>query len=316
MHIPDGFLDSKTWITCAALSAGGIGLALKRTKEELDERQIPLIGVMAAFVFAAQMINFPIPGGTSGHLVGAVLSAVLFGPWVAVLIMTTILGIQCFIFVDGGVTALGANVLNMAVIAPLGGYAVFRLMKPFGLAPAVFVASWFSVFVAAAACAVELALSGIPLLVVLPAMAFWHIIIGLGEGLITTAVILYLIKAHSDILPRLTEAAKPVAHAALKRGVLVMLIVSFAVAGLLSPFASPSPDGLERVAEDKGFLERGIALIASPFADYTFPGLAEHPVGTAAAGIIGTVLTFLAGYAVFRVQRKRSNNAKHSASLH
>jgi cobalt/nickel transport system permease protein len=147
------------------------------------------MGVMAAFIFAAQMVNFPIVGGTSGHLIGAVLAAVTLGPWSASIIMAVILILQSLLFQDGGLTALGANILNMGVIAVFAGYGVYRLLdryRAFGL----FAASWVSVMLAAGACAVELAVAGtIPLAVVLPAMLFWHAFIGVGEGLITAAVV-------------------------------------------------------------------------------------------------------------------------------
>lgn len=206
MHIPDGFLDPKTWIGCSAVTAGMLGVAVKQTKEKLAEKQVPLMGVMAAFIFAAQMINFPIIGGTSGHLVGGVLAAVLFGPFTASVIMTVILLIQCFLFNDGGVTALGANILNMGIIAPFLGYAVFRALRGTGSVIASFIAAWFSVVAAAAACALELAVSGTsPLGVALPAMLFWHLFIGVGEGVITAAVVGYLERVKSDLLTEIVK---------------------------------------------------------------------------------------------------------------
>lgn len=189
MHIPDGFLDAKTWVTTGVLSAGTLAYALRRTRQTLHDRQVPAMGVMAAFIFAAQMVNFPIVGGTSGHLIGAVLAAVTLGPWSASIIMAVILILQSLLFQDGGLTALGANILNMGVIAVFAGYGVYRLLERYR-AVGVFVASWVSVMLAAAACAVELAVAGtIPLAVVLPAMLFWHAFIGVGEGLITAAVV-------------------------------------------------------------------------------------------------------------------------------
>ncbi len=206
MHIPDGFLDPKTWIGCGVITTGLLGLALRQTREKLAEKQVPLMGVMAAFLFAAQMINFPIIGGTSGHLVGGVLAAVLFGPFSASIIMATILLIQCFIFNDGGVTALGANIFNMGIIAPFIGYAVYSALRGMGPVAASFIAAWVSILAAAAACALELAFSGTsPLGVALPAMLFWHLFIGAGEGLITAAVVGYLQRAHAGLL---TEIAR------------------------------------------------------------------------------------------------------------
>lgn len=206
MHIPDGFLDPKTWIGCGIFTTGLLTVAVKRSKEKLAEKQVPLIGVMAAFIFAAQMINFPVIGGTSGHLIGGVLAAVLFGPFTASIIMTVILLIQCFLFNDGGVTALGANILNMGIIAPFLGYAVYNSLRGLGNVAASFIAAWFSVLAASAACAVELALSGTsPLAVVLPAMLFWHFFIGIGEGIITAAVVGYLARVKSNLLTEIVK---------------------------------------------------------------------------------------------------------------
>lgn len=206
MHIPDGFLDPKTWIGCSMVTTGLLAVAVKRSKEKLAEKQVPLIGVMAAFIFAAQMINFPVIGGTSGHLIGGVLVAVLFGPFSASIIMTVILLIQCFLFNDGGVTALGANILNMGIIAPFLGYAVYNLLRCLGSVAASFIAAWVSVLAASAACAVELAFSGTsPLGVVLPAMLFWHFFIGIGEGVITAAVVGYLARIKSNLLTEIVK---------------------------------------------------------------------------------------------------------------
>ncbi|MBC7105042.1 MAG: energy-coupling factor ABC transporter permease [Firmicutes bacterium] len=199
MHIPDGFLDVKTWVATGALSAGTLAYALRRTRRTLQDRQVPAMGVMAAFIFAAQMVNFPIVGGTSGHLIGAVLAAVTLGPWSACVIMTVILILQALLFQDGGLTALGANILNMGVVAVFAGYGVYRLLRRYRTV-GVFVASWVSVMLAAAACAAELAVAGtIPLAVVLPAMLFWHAFIGVGEGLITAAVVEIL--ARTGVAP-------------------------------------------------------------------------------------------------------------------
>lgn len=206
MHIPDGFLDPKTWIVLDVVAAGGVAVAIARANKKMDEKHIPLMGVTAAFIFAAQMLNFPVAGGTSGHLMGGVLAAILLGPFAGVLVMATILMVQCFIFQDGGVTALGANIFNMGVIgAGLGYYIYFWLNKIFGATRGMFVsafaAGWFSIVLAASACALELALSGtVPLKVALPAMAGVHALIGIGEGLITVAVLSLVIKVRPDLL--------------------------------------------------------------------------------------------------------------------
>ncbi len=200
MHIPDGFLEAKTWLTTAAVSTGILGYSVMKTKQELNDRQIPKLGVMAAFIFAAQMINFPVVGGTSGHLLGAALATILLGPWSASLVLATVLIIQCLVFQDGGLTALGANILNMAIIGTFVAQVVYRPLskllskltsRKWPVALASFIASWLSVVVASGAAAVELALSNrIPLEVGLPAMLGVHALIGIGEGVITAAVVL------------------------------------------------------------------------------------------------------------------------------
>lgn len=165
------------------------------------------MGVMAAFIFAAQMLNFPILGGTSGHLIGAALAAILLGPWSAVLIMTCVLIIQCLIFQDGGLLALGANVLNMGIIASFAGYYFYRGVTSLigedrrGRLLGGFIAAWSAVFLASIACALELWISGTsPLLVALPAMAGWHALIGIGEGLVTTTVLSLVLETRRDLV--------------------------------------------------------------------------------------------------------------------
>lgn len=195
MHIPDGFLSVPAWGAAAGVSAGYLALATRRLRQTMEEREIPLMGLLAAFVFAAQMLNFPVAPGASGHFLGSTLVALLFGPWQASLMMTVILLIQAFIFLDGGVTALGANILNMAIIAPWVSVLVFRLLAGRGgrRGPAIFLAAWLAVMAAALACGLELALSGtVAWQAVLPAILGWHALIGVGEGLLTPLVMGYL----------------------------------------------------------------------------------------------------------------------------
>ncbi len=207
MHIPDGFLNIATVATTYAVSAGGVGNAVRLANRKLGEKQVPLMGVLAAFIFAAQMLNFPIAGGTSGHLVGAALAAILLGPWASVLIMSCVLIAQCLIFQDGGLLALGANIFNMGIVASFSGYYLYRLVTKLlgnnrrGKLAGGFVGAWVSVLLAAIACAIELALSGAsPMGVVLPAMAGIHALIGIGEGLITGAVLSLVLATRADLL--------------------------------------------------------------------------------------------------------------------
>jgi cobalt/nickel transport system permease protein len=211
MHIPDGFLAAEVAAACAVPAAGAVGYGLRRASRELDERRVPLLGVTAAFVFAAQMLNFPVAGGTSGHFLGAALAAILLGPWLACVVMSVVLVTQSFVFADGGVTALGANVLNMGVIGALlvGGLMVAAraaLPRTRGAFLAVSaIGAWLAVMAGAAAASVELAVSGtVPLGTVLPAMLGVHALIGIGEGVITAAAVSAVLASRSDLLPATT----------------------------------------------------------------------------------------------------------------
>lgn len=223
LHIPDGFLSWPvslgTWIIAIAL----LGLALSRVEKEHQERTVPLMGVCAAFIFAAQMINFPVPGGTSGHLLGGTLAGVLLGPWAGTLVMTVVFIVQAALFQDGGLTVLGANVFNMGLIGTFGGYYLYKALRSAlgfnswrSMAIAVTVSAWTSVVVASLICAVELAISGtISLAVAVVAMLGWHIAIGIGEALITLAAVSYIWRTRPDLLhdsPRRSPLPRPLAN--------------------------------------------------------------------------------------------------------
>jgi len=205
MHIPDGFLSPPVFISGWAVALGTLSYALKKTKKILKDKMIPLMGVMAAFIFAAQMLNFPVLGGTSGHLLGGVLAGVTLGPYAGCIVLSIVLIVQCLIFQDGGLTTLGTNILNMAVAGTIAGYYLYALLNKFifkkSMLVAVFIASWFSVVLASISCAFELAISGTsPLRIVLPAMVFVHIFIGIGEAIITTLVLSFILKVRPDLV--------------------------------------------------------------------------------------------------------------------
>jgi cobalt/nickel transport system permease protein len=215
MHIPDGFLDTATSVATWVVSAGSVAYAVRQVNKELEERQVPLIGVTAAFIFAAQMLNFTVAGGTSGHLLGGALAAILLGPWAGMLVLTSVLAVQALLFQDGGLLAMGANIFNMAVVGVLVGWGIYvgakRLLggKPWATMLGGFVAAWASVVVASLVAALELAISGAsPLGVALPAMGSVHILIGMGEGLITMAVLAFLRAARPDLLALRQSASK------------------------------------------------------------------------------------------------------------
>jgi cobalt/nickel transport system permease protein len=208
MHIPDGFLSLPvsliTWVIAIAL----IAVALKQVQSAYQERTVPLMGVCAAFIFAAQMINFPIPGGTSGHLLGGTLAGVLLGPWAGSLVMAVVFIVQGVLFQDGGLTVLGANITNMGLVGTFGGYYLYKAIRTVlgfnswrGMASGVAIASWTSVVLASLLCAIELGLSGTASFkFAIGAMLLWHVLIGIGEALITTFAVNYVWRTRPDLV--------------------------------------------------------------------------------------------------------------------
>jgi len=206
MHIPDGFLSGGVAAAAAVLAIAAGGYALRVAYRDLDEDRVPLLGVLAAFIFAVQMLNFPVAGGTSGHLLGAALAAVLLGPWLACLVMAVVLTAQAFVFADGGITALGANILNMGVLgALLAGLLLAgaaRASQTRGaFLGAVGVAAWLAVMIGATATSLELAASDtVPLDTALPAMLGVHALIGIGEAVITVAAVSAVLASRPDLV--------------------------------------------------------------------------------------------------------------------
>jgi len=262
MHIPDGFVSTPINIASAAASIGVVGYALRRAGSALDQRRIPLLGVVAAFIFAAQMLNFPVVAGTSGHFVGAALAAILLGPFEAVLVMASVLVLQCLMFADGGITALGSNVFNMGIIGALFGYAVFTGLRAIlprnksGMLAAAAVAAWASVVASALSCAVMLGASGtFPISIAMPAMGVVHALIGIGEAIMTTVAVSLVLATRPDLIYALhgrgigAVAAPKERVASPAWGFVVAgLGVALVLGTILSPFASASPDGLDRNA--------------------------------------------------------------------
>ena len=207
MHIPDGFLDGSVATAAAVPAVAAVGYGVRRAGRTLDDRKVPLLGVTAAFIFAVQMLNFPVAGGTSGHLLGGALAAVLLGPWLACIVMAVVITGQAFIFADGGVTALGANVLNMGVVGALGiGLVMTLARRVLPRTRGVFlsvaaVGAWTSVMAGALLCSVELGVSGtVPLSTVLPAMLGVHALIGIGEAVITVAALSAVMTTRPDLI--------------------------------------------------------------------------------------------------------------------
>lgn len=297
MHIPENFLSIPVAVVCWLITVGTLRVAISKTNKTLGERQIPLMGVMAAFIFAAQMINFPIFGGTSGHLLGGVLAAIMLGPWAAMIVMTAVIAVQALLFQDGGMSVMGANILNMGLVTAAIGYGLYRSAfnqsKLVKLSVAGF-AAWLSVVAGALFASLQIWLSGnAQLRIILPAMLLVHTVIGLGEAIITVAALSFIMRMRPDLVNEDSESAKG-GRGWILAGGLISLAVIF-----LSPFASANPDGLNRVAIDLGFINAAKAGVG-PFAGYTVPFLADVSLARIVAGIIGVVVV---GAIVFLIAR-------------
>jgi len=294
MHIPDGFLDGKTLLLTGALSAAGLAVAARQVSRELPRNKCPLMGLGASFVFAAQMLNFPVAGGTSGHLLGGVLAGVLLGPGAAAIVLACVLTAQAVLFSDGGVLALGANIFNMAFVGAVGGWAVYRVvclgMRGLrGRVMAVFFAAWFSTVLASAACAGELAMSGTaPAGAAFAAMLGAHALIGIGEGLITSLVFLAIARTR----PELVELEGAPCRGSRREFLAFGLVIALGLAVFVSPYACSWPDGLDKVAQNLGFEVRAKPLIHSWMPDYRMPGIGSEGVATAIAGALGSLAMF------------------------
>jgi cobalt/nickel transport system permease protein len=332
MHVPDGFLNAPTSVATGAVAAAGVAYALRKARDELDERSAPLAGLTAAFVFAGQMIMFPVGVGTSGHLMGGALAAALVGPWTAILVLSVVLGIQSLLFADGGLTALGTNITLLALTAVLVGWfvtkAVLALLprKPASVVPAAAIGALLSVPAAATVFVVLFAIGGevdLPFGTLLATMLGWHVLIGIGEAVITALTVSAVIAVRPDLVfvarglqpalkvkqadGSLVAAAPeptPERRANLRPLLVGSGIVSLLLAGLVSFFVSDSPDGLGYVAEAEGFdgAERDHAFGDLPLAGYGEVG--GIPVGV--AGLLGVVVTLIIGVAIFRLVHRRT----------
>lgn len=302
MHIPDGFLNIPIALICWLVSASVLMLAVRRTRGALGEKQVPLMGVMAAFIFAAQMINFPVAGGTSGHLLGGVLASIALGPWAGFLVMSSVIIVQGLLFQDGGLLVMGANILNMGLLTILIGYGLYRAAlgrsRPVRLAVAG-VAAWLSVMAGALAASLELWLSGTAFLrFVIPAMLGVHALIGIGEALITAAALAFILRTRPDLLEAGEETARGGNGWVIAGGVVVLLVL------LLAPLASVDPDGLNRVAINLGFFQQGKTGHPSLFSGYDLPFLANATISKIAAGALGALAAAGVIYLLIRFLRK------------
>lgn len=321
MHIPDGLMDPLVaglgWAEFMVVAAVAVYLSSRRVKD----RDLPRVAVLCAGIFVAQMLNFPVGGGTTGHLVGGALLAIFIGPVVAIVGMTVILAVQALMFGDGGLTAFGLNGLNMAIIAPLIGWGVYTMLKPLlsrgnapsgkaftpGEAVAIGAGAWASVFVAAAACAAELAVSyaisggayGIAATVSIPAMLGYHAVIGVGEAIITVGVAAYVLLVAPEMFRSVergpAKATRVVGLLASRTfQATAAILIAFALAlPLYFVYSSEGADGLEKTMEDASVTE-GDPLLTSPFS------YGETYFAALFAGILGFVAVTLAGLGLMK----------------
>lgn len=318
MHAPDGFMNAGTAIATGAVSAGTLSLAFHQVRDTIRDKQVPLAGIAAAFIFAAQMFNFPVAGGTTGHLLGGALAAILLGPHMGAIAVAIVVVVQALVFADGGLTAVGYNVLNMAIVPAYGGYAMYRAFRRLvprtggGVVAATGLAALASVVLSAMAFSLEWLFGAtVPVSFgeVFAAMVGIHFLIGIGEGVISAMAVGAVMVTRSDLVYGASDLDR--SQIAVRRKVPMR---TFAIAGLLaalllgavvSQFAVDDPDGLERVALDSGIAENGSEHVfgSSLFADYATTGLENEAVSLAVAGISGTVIVLAVGWGLFHAAR-------------
>lgn len=333
MHVPDGFIDAPISAATGVVAAAAVAVSLRGARRELDERTAPLAGLVAAFIFAVQMLNFPVAAGTSGHLLGGALAAILVGPYTGVLCVSVVLLMQGILFADGGLTALGVNITDMAVVTTVVAYAVFRgLVKVLprrrgSITVASFVAAVLSVPAAAVAFTLIYAIGGttdVSLGKVATAMIGVHVLIGIGEAAITALTVGAVVAVRPDLVygaRGLRQKLKlrvggelvdvpdtaPVAARSHRKVWITGLVTSLVLAGFVSFYASANPDGLEKVAADKGIDAKAEkhATSDSPLADYGVKDVEDARLSGGLAGVIGVGVTVVAGSTVFWAVRRR-----------
>ena len=314
MHIRDGILSPEVCVVTGLISLAAVGYSLRKLRIDLEDRAVPLTGMLAAVVFAGQMVNFPLIGlPVSGHLLGGVLASVILGPWAGCLAITLVLMVQAVLFNDGGLLSLGANILNMGVIGSWGGYSIYTtLRKWFGngsvtALPAAVIAAWLSVLAAATLFCIEFgcsagskdfSLSGIFTLMVL-----YHALIGVGEALITGTVLSFVLSRRPDLIPTPASTGK---ISEVGRFVVAGLIAALAVAAILAPLKSDHPDGLDKVAEITGIEALNVERQGLFLDGYELPICDQwgwSMLATSSAGLIGTLIVFAIAVAIGRAAR-------------
>jgi cobalt/nickel transport system permease protein len=305
LHIPESFLSLTVALVFWAITALAVGIAISKTNKSLGEKQVPLMGVMAAFIFAAQMLNFPVALGTSGHFLGGALAAIVLGPWAGILVMTSVIAVQALLFQDGGLTVMGANIFNMGILTAMIGFGLYRSVsgRSKGVRLTVAgIAAWLSTVAAALFTALQLWLSGTSQLqlIILPILGV-HVLIGIGEALMTVTALAFIELMRPDLITQKGTAEKG------GRGWVVVGAVMSLVAVLLSPFASANPDGLIRVAQDMGFFAQGQSAPYQILPGYAIPFLGQTPLSKIVAGAIGALVVVGVVIVIGQGLRKRKS---------
>ncbi len=323
MHAPDGFLNAGTAMATGAISVGTVGVALRQVRQTVDERQVPLAGVAAAFVFAAQMFNFPVAAGTTGHLLGGALAAILLGPHLGAVVVTVVVVVQALAFADGGLTALGYNALNMAIIPAYGGYGAFRLFRRLlpanrsGVAAATGLAGLLSVTMSAMAFSIEWlfgATAPVSFAQVFTAMVGVHLLIGVGEAVISAMAVGAVLVSRPDIVAGASDLERASSPTEPRIPIRAFLIAAFLAAlfvgAVVSQFAFDDPDGLEAVAAETGLnrLAQDHALDNVIFSDYATAGLANESLSLAVAGGAGVIIVLAVGWGLLSAVHARGRD--------
>ncbi|MEO1999297.1 MAG: energy-coupling factor ABC transporter permease [Planctomycetaceae bacterium] len=324
MHVSDGILSAPVSGVAALASVTAVAISLRQLRDQAADRIVPFTGMMAALIFAGQMVNFPLFGTlVSGHLMGGVLAAVILGPFAGCLALTLVLLVQCLLFADGGLTALGVNTLHMAVLGAMGGYAVYAVGRrilgggPRAALAAAMAASWLSVMAAAALFCLEFRLSwphaDYDFSKIFTLMTTLHSAIGLGEAVITGVVVSFVLQHRPDLI---AADASNTRRAISGRVLVAGSVVALAISAFLAPFASPYPDGLEAVAQRTEFDSLATDSTKAAFAEYTFPPLRPdwqsvpgwQVLSVSLAGVLGTLSVLCLAIVLGRTLRKTPSN--------
>lgn len=296
MHIPDGYLDLKIALTFFVLTIAVLGYSLLKLR---SEKLTSMFGIVSAAIFAAQMLNWPIPGGTSAHFVGGSLAGILLGPFAGCVSMAIVLTVQTLVFNDGGITAWGANVWNMAVVNVFVGYYVYKALQRFGKTFASFIAGWVGITLAAIFAGIELGLStsfAYGLAVTIPVMGIWHAILGIVEGIITAGVVGYIAVRRSDLLEKKEVGKVPYVIIAL----MIVFSPVFAYFAELVEYSEPLENAAEILGVEEEVINPGI------FPDYTIPGMDPY-IGTFLSGAVGVLIVLILAFAVRYARSPRKN---------